>query len=572
MLHLRQLIRPLVVLALLATAVSLAASAASAQELKVFVFTNSEPAGSDWEVRVTVESLGGCGVTEGHAGGSSGWLEAEEEWGEILNLVCVYTVTAIARNEVDETGKVCDTVLGWGSGTPTEDELRTRAADRGSETDANVQHADPLDCDAAIVATFTIDPEEVVEELPASAADDGLQARAERAVEVADFEVHVKPDDSTKNRRGCNQVFVFTMRGGQDGEVEKSLAGIPESGSCKFRATITNAPAPFDVVTSDGKLFNTEDASGGDLEVDLSGLLNLPYGRIAIIQDVTGSDNQGVASYKIDRSCAGVGTLPPTIVAGGGAGIYTTAGGKVVATLSEGRFTVHSDAFANFGPGANYLAIARSLTSNTISGCSVSVTIQEFPSTCSVSPSTTQTLTWRDGVSFENFDFEFDISCGGAPARPSTGTSLPPGPPGGSASTDDTSSAVAAAGADVRIVARKLPNGKIEFGLQQQQSDDSWGDRRLPQARLFPTTASVGSWLQSTPVNLSVAMSSDSFAEEIDVRIIARRTSSGRVEFGLQHRQSGGSWSDRQLPSRRFFPPNTTVNSWLASSPLSLDG
>ena len=33
---------------------------------------------------------------------------------------------------------------------------------------------------------------------------------------------------------------------------------------------------------------------------------------------------------------------------------------------------------------------------------------------------------------------------------------------------------------EVRIVARKLSDDRIEFGLQQRGADDSWGDRRLP--------------------------------------------------------------------------------------------
>ena len=40
----------------------------------------------------------------------------------------------------------------------------------------------------------------------------------------------------------------------------------------------------------------------------------------------------------------------------------------------------------------------------------------------------------------------------------------------------------------VRIVARKLDDGRIEFGLQQRQPDNTWGDRQLPRVRFFPTT------------------------------------------------------------------------------------
>lgn len=112
----------------------------------------------------------------------------------------------------------------------------------------------------------------------------------------------------------------------------------------------------------------------------------------------------------------------------------------------------------------------------------------------------------------------------------------------------------------LRIVARKLANGKIEFGLQQRQTDDSWGDRLLPRARLFPTNAAVGRWLYSSPLDLDVN----------EVRIAARKRPDGRIEFGLQQRQTNRSWADQQLPSRRFFPAETAVGRWLASSPLTV--
>ena len=43
----------------------------------------------------------------------------------------------------------------------------------------------------------------------------------------------------------------------------------------------------------------------------------------------------------------------------------------------------------------------------------------------------------------------------------------------------------------VRIVARNVADGRVEFGLQQRQADDSWGARLLPSVRFFPTTARV---------------------------------------------------------------------------------
>ncbi len=110
----------------------------------------------------------------------------------------------------------------------------------------------------------------------------------------------------------------------------------------------------------------------------------------------------------------------------------------------------------------------------------------------------------------------------------------------------------------IRIVARKLDDGRIEFGLQQRLADDSWSDRLLPSRRFFPTTATVDRWLVSSTLTPGA-------------RIVARRLADGRVEFGLQHRLADDSWSDRLLPSRRFFPTTATVDRWLVSSTLTLD-
>jgi len=594
-LHLRYLIRPLTVVALAATALSLAAGSASAQDLKVFTFTNAEEVGSDWEVRASVESFGGCGVSDGRDGGTSGWLQRDDQWGIVLDLDCSYTITAVARNETapavgtdqkNYRGMVCKAELGWGAeGTATE--LRTRSDDRGTETDVSVTVPDVAAdrvCDSAIVVTFNLDPATVVEDLPASAADSALEDRAERAVEATAFRVTVRPQDSTKNKRGCNQVLVFDVKGGDDGKVERPLPGIPSGVDCSFLATVTSAPAPFNIANASGKSFNTGTA-GGNISVELASLVRLPWGRISIVQDVTGSNNQGEVSYRVERTCAGADVLPPTIRTGGAPGIYTRPGGQVVATLAEGRFTVHSNNFANFGAGANYLAVARSMTSNAVDGCSVSVTVLDPPATCRVAPAMTQRLEWRSGSPFDNFDFEFDFVCGGGslPTTVGTGDELPPpvtpSPPaagdstGTSTDTSTTTTAPDPATDTVRLVARLLENGKIEFGLQQWQHDGDWSDRIFPRARLYPADTAVGRWLVSSAITLSVSDSASAFADDTHVRIIARKLSDGRVEFGLQQSDDGGStWGEQMLPTRRYFPASATALRWLGSSNITIDG
>ena len=112
----------------------------------------------------------------------------------------------------------------------------------------------------------------------------------------------------------------------------------------------------------------------------------------------------------------------------------------------------------------------------------------------------------------------------------------------------------------VRIVARKLAGGKVEFGLQQRRGDDAWGERMLPRVRLFPATARVDRWLASSALALAVG----------DVRIVARRLAGGKVEFGLQRRGGDDAWGERMLPRVRLFPTTARVDRWLASSALAL--
>ena len=110
-----------------------------------------------------------------------------------------------------------------------------------------------------------------------------------------------------------------------------------------------------------------------------------------------------------------------------------------------------------------------------------------------------------------------------------------------------------AAASTVRIQARLVESGKVEFGLQLD-GDREW----LPQARLFPyATAAVGNWLFASPYTLSDATV---------VRIQARRVASGKVEFGLQL-DGDEVW----LPQARLFPYATaTVGNWLFASPYTV--
>ena len=119
---------------------------------------------------------------------------------------------------------------------------------------------------------------------------------------------------------------------------------------------------------------------------------------------------------------------------------------------------------------------------------------------------------------------------------------------------------------EVRIVARRLSSGRIEFALQQRRTEAQWRERLLPAQRFFPTGAQVGRWLASAPVTAI----DNAAAPDVEVRIVARRISGGRIEFALQQRSTGGQWGDRLLPAARFFPTGTRVGRWLSSTPITV--
>lgn len=58
---------------------------------------------------------------------------------------------------------------------------------------------------------------------------------------------------------------------------------------------------------------------------------------------------------------------------------------------------------------------------------------------------------------------------------------------------------------EVRINAKRLDNGVVEFGLQQWDGS-AWGERLLPSQRFFSPGTEVDRWLSSSPVELAVAV------------------------------------------------------------------
>lgn len=122
---------------------------------------------------------------------------------------------------------------------------------------------------------------------------------------------------------------------------------------------------------------------------------------------------------------------------------------------------------------------------------------------------------------------------------------------------------------EVRISARLLEDGRVEFALQRHiESGDwleGWSDRILPRSRNFPVDAIVGRWLRSSPIPLVDESEAEEWSSDQRTgRIEARKLADGRIEFGYTL-----EGSERVLPSSRFFPPDAAVGRWLNSSTIS---
>ena len=562
----------LAVLALLGGAPAAADPAAAQDEdgssdLRVIVLANDmvDTAERQWQIRVAVRPLGSCVPTSGEVAYLSPWLEAGGEAAVELSLSeCAFSISAVARERARPDCRYA-AQLAWGA--PGRDpaleyvtgSILTVGKPR-NEPRLSITRSPRSACGGLNRAYFVIRSAEVADELPAPSADPALVALARRAVDVTDFEVRVEPDypPGTAVPAGCNRTTEFTLRG--DGmQVGKVLEDTGEV--CRFRARVTRAPPPFELVGTAGESF---DNRYDGIVVDLSSSVRLPAARIAIVQQVEGSAAGGAVSYEIDRSCGDVAVAAPRPA-------------RDALEIVEGIFTVHAPDFANFGAGAVYPAVGAGVESTAIVGCSVTVSLQDLPGICNVKGTETRTLTWTADNPLRGFDFRFDIVCRGPSPAPADDAAPAdePAPEDDAAPGDDAAPAEEPAparepvpehepapggGTDVRIVARNVAAGRVEFGLQQQGTDGSWGERLLPKTRYLPAGAPLDRWLHSSPLDQAPG----------DVRIVARRVAGDRIEFGLQRRGTDGSWGERLLPSARYFRPGAPLDRWLHSSSLTL--
>ena len=103
-----------------------------------------------------------------------------------------------------------------------------------------------------------------------------------------------------------------------------------------------------------------------------------------------------------------------------------------------------------------------------------------------------------------------------------------------------------------RIVARRLDDGRVEFGWLPL------GGRAfvLPTDRYVPSNATPDGWLNSSPVEVG--------GEEIG-RINANLRGDGRIEFALTPTDG-----ERILTEARYFPTHARPNRWLRSSKITV--
>ena len=113
-----------------------------------------------------------------------------------------------------------------------------------------------------------------------------------------------------------------------------------------------------------------------------------------------------------------------------------------------------------------------------------------------------------------------------------------------------------------RIVARRLDDGRTEFGWQPATIYGAAGNRVLPTQRYFPADEQVlegeqvGRWLNSSPVEVEGA--------EIG-RINARLHADGRIEFAFTPTDR-----ERILTDARYFPAAPRHNRWLRSTEITI--
>ena len=124
---------------------------------------------------------------------------------------------------------------------------------------------------------------------------------------------------------------------------------------------------------------------------------------------------------------------------------------------------------------------------------------------------------------------------------------------------------MAEAAPEVRVAARGTASGSVEFAIQQRIAGGSWSELLFGSARFMsPRLIALQAWRYASPVSVG---------DRQEVRVAARGTASGSVEFAIQARGTDGSWGELLFGRLRFMTPRLiALQAWRYASPVNIPG
>ena len=113
----------------------------------------------------------------------------------------------------------------------------------------------------------------------------------------------------------------------------------------------------------------------------------------------------------------------------------------------------------------------------------------------------------------------------------------------------------------VRVAARGTPSGSVEFAIQQLSASRAWGELLFGRSRFMSLRLiELQQWRYASPVTIR---------GRSEVRVAARGTASGSVEFAIQAREADGSWGELLFGESRFMTPGLiALQQWRYASPV----
>ena len=116
---------------------------------------------------------------------------------------------------------------------------------------------------------------------------------------------------------------------------------------------------------------------------------------------------------------------------------------------------------------------------------------------------------------------------------------------------------------EARVAARGTASGSVEFAIQTRAEGGIWSGLQFGRLRFMsPRLIALQDWRYASPVAVGGGR---------EVRVAARGTASGSVEFALQERAAGGSWGELLFGRLRFMSPRLiALQDWRYASPVSV--